>query len=518
MRQYLVAAMAAFFFWGSIAHAVSDYRSSILYDSVNWSSLSGPMGYTALLQTDEMPGGSFSFLPFCSRTTPRGNHLIAQRFGYQGKGNCDNPICFSNKVDNEISGLAGNFGLLEVGADVQAIHFNVATTGSDPFRSRVFFRPSSTTLGLACSAHVPLRCWENGRLWLDLRAPLMVRNNRLELHESLANEALLPSTSTIGLDSMPFVGSIRSAVVQPNWRFGKMDTVDYRPDKMCKIGVGDIECTLGYSATCFHSLQFDCFGGLVFSGDSGQSAEWVYEPVLGNGGYPGFFAGFGGSGNVFEGKNVALSVHVSADVRYLFGRKQMRSFDVAGKSWSRYITLFPSYLEAERSAELNPSTIGSSGINHLTQQVTVHPGFCEQGVVAGHIDLGKCTIAVGCMGRASSCEVITGLCAPGGAIKSDSDREDQNISRTRTMRDPVWAGDLPRKFWDRAVLGVSDIEVKSGAREADVSGGLFVSCQYISHEKKHPLALSLGAMCDGLLGSSTIAPKWGIFGSLSLGL
>ena len=483
-------------------------QTSVFLDSADWCALSGPLGYQTLSYKNR--AGLLSITPFFARTTPRGGRQIAERFGYMGKGSCDAPIYFSNKIDE----LGNDYGLLEVGADVHAIHFNVNTTDSDVFRSTVFFKPTSALFGLNCVLHTPIRSWEGGDLWVDLRAPFVARKNKLSLQEVVNTGGSAAVTTAQGLDSSPFVTNISDGVTQHNWRFGKMDVGCCAPDDLELWGLGDTEFALGYSADCCHALHFDCFVGAVVPGDSSQDGSWMYKPILGNGGHAGFLVGAGAAGTLFENDVISCGIRMVADMRYLFARKQWRSFDIMGKPWSRYIGLFSSYNQAMR---LSSQDSGTSGINHLTRQVVIYPGIRASATCAFELSSEYTTVAFGCMARAQEQEAIGSTVTPGGAIKSSSFLLSKLLSRTRNMHDTVHRGDLPLSLWNRAELTAQDIDLLSGTMEADLSGGLFASIEYTDTERSHPISLQAGCFVDGLFGA-TIAQKWGLFGSLSLGL
>lgn len=509
MKRATCSVLLVFIFlMHSLSYPIVAKQASVLLDDFDWGSLSGPFGYQVLSQQNN--AGVISVVPFLARTTSRGGKHIAKRFGYMGKGDCNSPIYFSNKIDE----LGNDYGLLEVGADVHAIHFNINTTGAEVFRSKVFLKPTSSIFGCNCAFHVPIRSWDGGNLWVDIRAPFMVRKNKLSLHEVLLTQGLEPVTTVRGLDSAPFVNSISKGVGQKNWRFGKIDINSCAPEALEVWGMGDTECSLGYSADCCHALRFDCFGGVVVPGDSSQDGTWMYKPILGNGGHAGLFTGVGASGLLFENDVVACGVHLVADARYLFARKQCRSFDIVGKPWSRYISVFSSYHQAER---LSSEDFGTSGINHLTRQVVIYPGIQASATCAVEFNSDCATIACGCMGRARSQETVGNVFLPGGAIKSSDFLLSKLLSKTRNMHDTLHRGDLPLSLWNRAELVGNDIDLQSGIMEADISGGLFASVQYTNIEKSHPVTIQAGCFVDGIFGA-TVAQKWGLFGSLSLGL
>ncbi|MDP3889472.1 MAG: hypothetical protein Q8Q25_02955 [bacterium] len=106
--------------------------------------------------------------------------------------------------------------------------------------------------------------------------------------------------------------------------------------------VSDIQCALGwnfYRSDWYHaglSLRFAIPAG------NRSSAEFLFEPMIGNGGHWEFGAGFTGHVQLCqsEDERQALALYCDANITHLFSAKQKRSFDFTNNgNGSRYILM-----------------------------------------------------------------------------------------------------------------------------------------------------------------------------------
>jgi len=250
----------------------------------------------------------------------------------------------------------------------------VFNTDDLTFQSKLCLRPKRTVVGVGFQwkQHLCFGKGESGGLWFSISAPLERVTHNLHFNESIENA---------GSGSTPdgFVSTMEAALTgQPVFgdkvfKYGKIS-----PCTLTETKIADVELKVG---TLFLETQ-RCYleayvGGVVPTGNK-PTAEFMFEPVVGNGHHGGVLFG-ASSGMALRDINKGWDFWALIDVdgRYLFANNQKRSFDLIDKSWSRYIWIYPTS-SAQPFADINP------GINYLTQEVSVKPRF--QGTM--HLGLG----------------------------------------------------------------------------------------------------------------------------------
>ncbi len=482
---------------------------SVFLDTYDVFSVASPLTWFSRDVLLEEGCPAITFMPFAFSGTSRGSRQVARRFGIAGNGICTDGIHISNKMDPN----AAAYGLLGPGADVQAIHLNINTTG-DEFRSTVFFMPETSFWGVHAACFLPVYCFESGDLWVSVSLPIGIRKNRMNVHETGVSESVQAASGERGLDGAPFVASATDAFCQSNWRFGKINGCASAPSFLDASGVGDIECTLGYSSSLCEGIQAHLFGGAVLPGDSSQTAEWVYQPLLGNGGHTGLFAGAGCSCPVLDNEYVGCTVHAAADAQYFFSRQQYRSFDLQGKPWSRYMGFFASQDQA--ASYSTASGGGVSGVNHCTRCVKILPGVVAHTMLALEFAAERGNFVFGLQGVHSGGERLIVPCSFDGAIKSSMVNNAKRLSAARTIRDTFFEADLPLDRWDSVSIGVNAVDWQSGLMEPSFDVGAFFMMRHTGHMRDRPVNCMAGLLLDGLFGNRA-SEKWGFVCSLSVG-
>ena len=83
---------------------------------------------------------------------------------------------------------------------------------------------------------------------------------------------------------------------------------------------------------------------------------------------------------------------------YLFSKKQIRSFDVEGRPWSRYIDVYQSMTQADEAAALGGEAgtfLSTPGINVFTRPVNVTPGLSTLLTVPLYLTGVDCRVKLG---------------------------------------------------------------------------------------------------------------------------
>ena len=126
------------------------------------------------------------------------------------------------------------------------------------------------------------------------------------------------------------------------------------------------------------------FGIIIPTGNT-HNGEYVFEPIIGRGKYWGVM--FGSSLGIeiwnSEEGDKKIRYELSNHSEVLFKRKQVRSFDLKNKPWSRYLPVYANEEEAAAANALflagtNPAYAmnnSTPGINEFTKEVKVTPGL-----------------------------------------------------------------------------------------------------------------------------------------------
>lgn len=222
--------------------------------------------------------------------------------------------------------------------------------------------------------------------WLELSTALQRVTMNMKLNENIltaldANPYSDPTASqTTWAESWSVedggyttdgIDSITAAFAQPNWLYGRIDGAQ------SVTRLADIELKLGYQFVCEDNVLSNGYVGMIIPTGNKATAEYMAEPIVGNGFHFGLMAG--GTYEIqLNSNNDSTRWTMRADTcyRYLFQNTQMRSIDTNNGNWSRYMYVWENYA-AEQLAELTGGAATmrayTPGINVFTQEVKVTP-------------------------------------------------------------------------------------------------------------------------------------------------
>lgn len=159
--------------------------------------------------------------------------------------------------------------------------------------------------------------------------------------------------------------TIFCAFNQCDWKYAKIPTrnkIKIRPD--------NITFTLGRSLMNYDYFQLATRLSLMVPMSGNQSAEFLFDPVVGMNGH----VGIGGAiyMQILLNRNpekFAWSFFANLDGTYFFRNRQFRTFDLKGKPWSRYM---------QYTRRNSPPGTTIPGVNLLTLNTVVRPfGFAD---------------------------------------------------------------------------------------------------------------------------------------------
>ena len=315
----------------------------------NWARRS--VGYHEYIPAcDGQPWGHFSFAIEYSHSM-KGERLAQYLFG-------SNQLHFSgsqipNRGPDDL--LADNFGL--------------ATT----FQGSVAFDPRIDSIVLEGSYYLGLDLWHPGLFFLA-NFPLVITRWDLGLRCKESNnitsqDAPVFPEGYMSLTTTNTAASIREALAG-DFVFGDMKqplTYGAFPcGRMHKVAVAQIDCSLGYTFFADECSHLAALLTAVLPTGTIPSAEFVFEPIVGNGRLWEFGPGISTHCDLITVGDHHVAFHLNGVFTYQFKRFQIRSFDFIGKgALSRYMLL----KEFNEANEYAGSLI--NGIDFSTRRVRV---------------------------------------------------------------------------------------------------------------------------------------------------
>ncbi len=275
--------------------------------------------------------------------------------------------------------------------DIVAENFNI-TTKEGNFDSTLTFKPKQTFVGVGFSGY----CQLSNKIWLSFEAPLIHVKNTVDMVETVTYNgggavALDPANAaTKGFNGTPFVGNMTEAFKNPNMLYGKIDG----PQSATELAYINLKLGYTYLQEADRSLQM--YGGLLLPTGNKPKAIYFFEPLVGNNKHFGLILGTFFTRR-YETKRFAVNISADSDTEFLFANTQMRSFDLAGKPWSRYMGVYAN--NTERLLDAANGTLPAKsqmnyqtwGINLFTQEVKVNPHFSTNLIINASFELPRNT-------------------------------------------------------------------------------------------------------------------------------
>lgn len=193
--------------------------------------------------------------------------------------------------------------------------------------------------------------------WIGLTMPVVGMSNRANPRQSDASNSAGPVTGQ----------EIVQALNQPDMIFGKI-----APCTLKKTTVPELRFVFGTTWTTESDFLLLYYTGIAFPTEPRQRPNYLFEPVLGHNRHYGLIAGFAAELPFHEeGSDFHAKMFFTAENNFMIRNNQLRSFDVFGKPWARYLQL-------RKAVTLPDGTVTGSaettpGVNALTFPVRVHP-------------------------------------------------------------------------------------------------------------------------------------------------
>lgn len=260
--------------------------------------------------------------------------------------------------------------------DILSGQLNIRTT-DDTFQSTFSLTPQQTFAGVGFNyrTHFGYKDQNKG-FFLDVTLPVYHVRNTMNLCETIINNGGGPLAGS--------VGSVTAAFQQSSWCFGKIDDCE----DTTHTGVSELDVQLGYGWGKDQSFMHSYIGVLIPTGNRVKSHK-VFEPIIGWNHNTAIHFGSSFGIELWESKcgNYTIWYELAIDSRYFFENKQIRSFDLKNKPWSRYMMTYANLAQATLADTDQSVSLGTPGINIFTQEVKVRPRFQRTYNTAFALDL-----------------------------------------------------------------------------------------------------------------------------------
>jgi hypothetical protein len=320
-----------------------------------------------------------------------------------------------------------------------------------------------------------------------------------------------------------FPQDITQAFAQEAWLYGKVDGAQ------SVTRLADIELKLGYQFICEENVMSNMFAGIVIPTGNKAKAEYLAEPIVGNGFHFAIMLGGTQEIQLDMGSKTRWSMRSDTSFRYLFQNTQVRSFDtMSNGQWSRYMMVWPNYEAEQMNGELqtaDPAAMRgyTPGINIFTQEMHVTPraqARINEAIVLEHGSL-KAEFGWNMMIRqAEEVSLVNDWVNDSVAFVDASNNASSLYNQTRTIYNDsyqstpiVQDAGLSENFYNYASISASDLNLDSAASPAVYTNTPYIALGYAFNEEKSSV-LSIGASYEvsatnGYINDWTL---WGKFG------
>lgn len=330
----------------------------------------------ATQELQENNGSLFQVVPFGGKTI--NSKQLAWYFG----PSCKRELNVKSQVNADNPALT----------DILAQQLGIYTTNGD-FESKFCLSPEQKFAGVGFNYRTHFLCKDENRgFFLDVTLPVYSVENKMNLSEEVINNG-----GGVLVAGGP--ANVTEAFKQSSWNFGRIDDCC----KMRKTGVSMLDIQLGYGWGKEQAHMHSYLGVIIPTGNKVSSRQ-VFEPIIGWNHHTAIHFGSSFGIKLWENECGDRSIwyELAIDSRYFFENEQCRTFDLKGKPWSRYMTVYANQAQAQQAADLCGGVttdaglvLGTPGVNIFTQPVKVLPRFQRTYNTAFVVDLGDLTLEGG---------------------------------------------------------------------------------------------------------------------------
>ncbi len=416
--------------------------------------------------------------------------------------------------------------------DITSQHFGIfsanAVAATTPFfSSTIQFKPQQSTFGIGFNYRQNLDGLSTKmedkelNLWFEISAPLMHVKNDMNLTEVIEDDGGGAATIAGLPEDQIIMPNMEEAFKQVRWKYGKIDGAQK------KWGLADIELKLGRTWMQEEKCHIESYIGLLLPTGNKPKAEYVFEPMIGHNKHFGFIHGGAASFHIWKSKynEGKLYINNAWNCLYLFSKKELRSFDMKNKPWSRYMEV---YEDLEQATAANALTVpaeealATPGINLFTKDFDVDPGLmCNNTVALTYVkNRLQCEIGYNFYARQKECVKLSNSWVTGPAFKAADGNGKTNNFRTIgndfdnvvTLDAAGVAEQASSKLdkllarYNENLIQEEDIDLNSVAHPCVFAHTIHGSMDYNWDERNYPAILGAGASYQ--FGQDCILNRW----------
>jgi len=400
--------------------------------------------------------------------------------------------------------------------DILANQLNIYTQNGT-FESKFCLSPEQQFAGVGLNYRTHFGYGDQNKgFFIDITLPIYHVRNRMHLEEVVLNNGGGPLTPDV-------VDSVRAAFKQSSWCFGRINDCD----DVSYTGLSEIDAQIGYGWGREQAFMHSYIGVLIPTGNRVKGRK-VFEPIIGWNHQVG--AHFGSSFGIRiwhdECKDRSIWYEMAIDSRYLFENRQIRSFDVKNKPWSRYMMVYANQAQAQQAMALCDGgdmqagmLLGTPGINIFTQPVKVTGRFQRTYNTAFAIDLSQWTLEGGYNFYCRDEECVKLACpwselTDGPAFKSllgcgqtdDVQQIGDNFNNNNVTAFANYADNI---------ITEDDLDLSSAEAPCMLSNRLYGSVGYSCDTHYCRVLFGLGGSYE-FSGDNTGINRWGAWGKLAV--
>ncbi len=415
---------------------------------------------------------------------------------------------------SEADGIVLNNPIPDV--DILANQIGVYTKNGN-FESELSFHPRYSFGGLGISYRQEFAQRSDGRaFWFLASAPILHVKTGMHICENVINDGggVLTADIPAGVVVYP---NATEAFAQPTFEYGKIVA-----ENKARWGLGDVTLLIGYKTVAHDDYDMNGYIGALVPTGTHVKAREMFESIVGNNHHAGLILGSSSHVTLWSCENGArLDFEFNSNGQYLFKSKEVRSIDLKNKPWSRYMQMYASAADAIPAYTAdNPLLNITPGINILTKEVNVYPGFSTTSntAVTYTTSCGSKQLELGYNFYARQAEYVELACPwkvgpalkglhPGGSTDSVQQIGD-NFNALNAVN--ATGGAFSTAEYNSTEIKVTDLDMLSASHPAIISNTLYANASYRCNEHEYPRFVSAGGSYEFTEDNTTLN-RWTIW-------
>lgn len=474
-----------------------------------------------------------------------GSSTDRKRLGTYFSPVCDSSFTIDGTIQENSENLSPqHFNLFSVSGS--SIFDMSLPTSVDPlttaFSSKVILRPQQSIIGLGLVYQHAFCFWQVEH-WISVSGAVTHVRNTMGLKETIKEAGEFFEVDPLaGTNLTQDLHSMEEALVQNDWEFGKIDN-----KKRSKTRLAFIQIQVGRVCVDTECCHFEPYIGVTIPTGNKPKAEYVFEPVVGNGDHFGILWGASGGLQVWQHscRDIVIDFENEITMQYLFKKTHKRSVDLRNKPWSRYSEVYANASQANQAITLSNGTnaqklqsifLATPGINILTLDLQVKPGFNVTSNMAFVITHCPCDsgfdaeLGYNFYARQAECvsvkdgfsttaalkdQIGMGVTNPVRDMTSDlllNEASARNLMANGQFNDAGIAA-----AYDAGIIQKNDLNLSSASHPCMIAHTVYGTCGYHCNGWCYPVMASIGGSYEFNRTMNSTMNRWLVWGKFGIG-